>query len=151
MGYIWRLVLRLVESLGRIWAGAELQKSHTPAPQPSVFVQPKVRDNKSWFYKLDVHQFIAFVNQYGSCSITRFDAQTGKPIGRVETIQGKDWQQAFRETYEHAQRVFVPFQPSLVQARKYGLPHEILSSLQSAATCSEPRQDKLVSGVQFPG
>lgn len=125
---VWQGICTLIRALV---CKEKKQAEISPVPFAPV-TSAEMRPAKGWFYRPDLNQFLAFVNLYGSCSMTRFDGQTGKPIGRVEVVKGNDWQKAFLEEHKDAKRSFVPYQPALVRARKDGIPKAVLAHLQSS-------------------
>jgi hypothetical protein len=86
---------------------------------------------KGWYYWADQNgkgYFLAFVNQKGSCSMRRFDAQTGAFLGK-EYDSGK-YQAAFQEFVASSIPLALSHQPNLERTCRERLPDEALLELR---------------------
>ena len=89
--------------------------------------------SKGWAYWHDTsgRYYLAFVNQNGSCSMRRFNAETGDFLGRPDYQRG-DFQDAFRTYWESATHLHITRQPNLQRDCKVRLPDDILAELRSS-------------------
>ena len=112
-------------------------------PLASVFPASRVTANredfpyrpakveKGWFYwrgKNERGYFLAFVNAKGSCSLRRFELETGAFLG-LEYKSG-DYQENFTEYLKSALALVVSPQPNLERDCKVRLPAFVLAELR---------------------
>lgn len=108
-------------------------QSPFPAGETRAGLMATPRATKGWYYRReeDGSDYIfAFVNHKGSCSIRRFDAQTGRTLKRRPNRRG-DYQSAFVQYLENAVPLHLSKQPSLERHCKRELPAWLLTELQS--------------------
>lgn len=87
--------------------------------------------NKAWFYlrdEKDREYFLAFVNAKGSCSLRKFDGETG--IFRGKQYAAGNYQDQFAKLIEGAIEVTVDSQPNLERDCSERLPDRILAYLR---------------------
>lgn len=86
---------------------------------------------QAWYHHIDSGQgyFIAFVNAKGSCSMRRFDAETGIAFKKGSNPKG-DFQDNFTTYIKRGTPLQIANQPNLDEDCKKSLPSSILSELQ---------------------
>jgi predicted type IV restriction endonuclease len=91
-------------------------------------------DNKAWYYwedKKGRRYILAFVNALKACSMRRFDAETGKFLGKPPNPKG-NYQDNFAEYIRPEWRLDLSDPPNLTEAcKKKRLPDSVLSELRS--------------------
>lgn len=92
-----------------------------------------LEESKAWYWWEDPSGrklILAFVNAKGSCSMTPFDAVTGRPLKVQYPGEGK-FQEKFSDFLRTARRVTVSRQVPLERLRKEGLPDWLLEELRN--------------------
>ena len=87
---------------------------------------------KAWFYYEDRGKqgyFLAMVNAKGSCSMRKFDAQTGRFLGKQ--YRSGNYQDQFAPFVAEAKEVWVRSQPNLERDCSPQLPEGILAELRA--------------------
>lgn len=91
------------------------------------------RECKAWLHWPAPHSsgyFLAFVNQKGSCSMRRFDADTGNLTGKPEIGKGRDFEEHFSDYWHSGRRLRLQRQPNLETQCSPKLPTDVLAALQ---------------------
>jgi antitoxin component of MazEF toxin-antitoxin module len=90
------------------------------------------RVERAWFHLPSTDgagQFLAVANAKGSCSLRRFDAQTGTAFTKGPNRPG-DYRDSFQKELRHAMPLTMSRQPNLANDCKDRLPPQILEELQ---------------------
>jgi len=90
------------------------------APERKVWIH--------WPSPVGQKYFLAFVNQFGSCSLRKFDAGTGLFLGMQRG--GGDFQLAFKPYFHEGNRLNLSRQPNLQVQCRPKLPDWVLAELQ---------------------
>lgn len=86
---------------------------------------------KEWYYwegKNTRRYILAFVNAKGSCSMRRFEPDSGSALGSVEYKSG-DYQEGFSDYVKSGVPLYISRQPNLQRDCKIRLPSHLLSEL----------------------
>lgn len=108
---------------------------HTTPIQPTRISESPRRGGKverAWYYWKGADgkgYFLAFVNAKGSCSIRKFDAESGTFLGKPPNPPG-DFQEVFRDYIVSGTEVLVGHQPNLEKHCKERLPCPVLAELR---------------------
>lgn len=103
-------------------------------PVPAVFRSTpplgQGSGKKAWLYLRDRERgyFLAMVNAKGSCSMRKFDAATGRFLGKQRAAG--DYREQFAEFIASATELWVRRQPNLAMDCIVQLPTHILNELQ---------------------
>jgi antitoxin component of MazEF toxin-antitoxin module len=100
-------------------------------PEMQSVPSTTLRIQKGWYYWKDKNgkgYFLAFVNARGSCSMRRFEADSGAALKKGPNPKG-DYQDNFSEYLAQAVRVHLRQQPKLEDC-KQRLPSSVLTELQ---------------------
>jgi len=114
----------------------------TKAPRPRRSTM-----QKAWYYWEDQDNrgyILAFVNRGGSCSLRRFDAESGEQLLRLPNQKG-DYQDKFLPEYKSARPLHLSRQPNLEEDCKWGLPTWVLSELRQQIARATDQQTDSVS------
>jgi len=109
---------------------SNLQAIKAPADRDDFPHGPSKTQKSCYFWrgKNDRGYFLAFVNAKGSCSIRRFEAESGTFLGRE--YKSGDYQDSFSEYLRSGLALYVSRQPNLERDCKSSLPDTVLSELR---------------------
>ena len=134
VGYVFQSESKHIENQQQVNDGTllEVASKNNPTDFRETLSPISHKIEKGWYYWEDQHKrgyFLAFVNGKGSCSIRRFEANSG--IFRGKEYKSGDYQERYSNYLKTAILLRISRQPSLERDCKERLPSFVLEELKS--------------------